>query len=95
MGGRKLWRQTHLLIATHCKQPGTDEITKGLQGSMQCIPCEHNCKMDYQVNGFECDGCSNTCEVIEIKEDGRILARYGDKCGKWSNTINNRDSKLA
>ena len=53
------------------------------------------CKMDYQVNGFECDGCSNTCEVIEIKEDGRILARYGDKCGKWSNTINNRDSKLA
>ncbi|NLW23370.1 MAG: 2-hydroxyglutaryl-CoA dehydratase [Tissierellia bacterium] len=50
---------------------------------------------DYKVNGFECDGCSNICEVIEIKENGRILARYGDKCGKWSNSINSRDSKLA
>ncbi|GFN34218.1 acyl-CoA dehydratase activase [Tepidimicrobium xylanilyticum] len=52
-------------------------------------------KIDYQVNGFECDGCSNVCEVVEIKEEGRILARYGDKCGKWSNIIDNRDFKLA
>ncbi|NLW40146.1 MAG: 2-hydroxyglutaryl-CoA dehydratase [Tissierellia bacterium] len=52
-------------------------------------------KMDYQVNGFECNGCSNLCEVIEIKEDGKLLARYGDKCGKWSNIINDRDFKLA
>ena len=53
----------------------------------------HN--VDYKVNGFECDGCSNLCEVVEIKEDGKILARYGDKCGKWSNSISNKDSKLA
>lgn len=52
-------------------------------------------KMNFQVKGFECDGCSNACEVVEIKEDGRVLARYGDKCGKWSNAINNRSSKLA
>lgn len=52
-------------------------------------------RVDYVVNGFECDGCSNICEVIEIKEDGRLLARYGDKCGKWSNSLGNRDSKLA
>ena len=50
-------------------------------------------KMDYKVNGFECDGCSNVCEIIEIKEDGKLLARYGDKCGKWSNISNN--TKLA
>ena len=53
----------------------------------------HN--MDYKVNGFECDGCSNMCEVIEIREDGRLLARYGDKCGKWSNLGNGKDTKLA
>lgn len=41
-------------------------------------------KKDYSVNGFECDGCSNLCEVLEIKEDDKTLARYGDKCGKWS-----------
>jgi predicted CoA-substrate-specific enzyme activase len=51
-------------------------------------------KIDYSVNGFECDGCSNICEVIEIKGNGKLLARYGDKCGKWSN-IKKIDSKLA
>lgn len=53
----------------------------------------HN--IDYKVNGFECDGCPNICEVIEIRENGKILARYGDKCGKWSGSINNEDIKLA
>ncbi len=41
-------------------------------------------KKDYSVKGFECGGCSNLCEVLEIKEDNKTLARYGDKCGKWS-----------
>ena len=53
----------------------------------------HN--IDYKVNGFECDGCPNICEIIQIRENGRILARYGDKCGKWSNSINKNDTKLA
>ncbi len=52
-------------------------------------------KADYEVNGFECDGCSNICEVIEIRENGGLLARYGDRCGKWSNSLENKDSKLA
>lgn len=41
-------------------------------------------KKDYTVNPIDCDGCSNMCEILEIKEDEHILARYGDKCGKWS-----------
>ncbi len=41
-------------------------------------------KKDYNVKGFECEGCSNLCEVLEIKENENTLARYGDKCGKWS-----------
>ncbi len=39
---------------------------------------------DYQTSGFECDGCPNHCEVIEIKVDGEVIARWGDRCGKWS-----------
>ena len=39
---------------------------------------------DYQTSGFECDGCPNHCEVIEIKVDGELIARWGDRCGKWS-----------
>lgn len=53
----------------------------------------HN--IDYKVSGFECDGCSNICEIIEIEEDGRVLARYGDKCGKWSNLKSEDHIKLA
>jgi len=39
---------------------------------------------DYQTTGFECDGCSNHCEVVEIMIDGELIARWGDRCGKWS-----------
>lgn len=52
-------------------------------------------EINYKVNGFECNGCSNRCEVVEISDDGKVLARYGDKCGKWSNYINSQDIKLA
>lgn len=52
-------------------------------------------RLEHNVYGFECDGCSNKCEIVEIRSNNRILARYGDKCGKWSNSINNEDSKLA
>lgn len=41
-------------------------------------------KNDYAVNGIDCNGCSNLCEILEIKEEDTVLARFGDKCGKWS-----------
>lgn len=41
-------------------------------------------KKEYKVSPIDCNGCSNICEILEIKEDEEILARYGDKCGKWS-----------
>ena len=41
-------------------------------------------KNNYGVGSIECSGCSNICEILEIKEDNKVLARYGDKCGKWS-----------
>ena len=43
--------------------------------------------MPYQLGGFECEGCSNNCEVMEIEMPGRDgqtrLVRWGDRCGKW------------
>ncbi|HBF37997.1 MAG TPA: 2-hydroxyglutaryl-CoA dehydratase [Firmicutes bacterium] len=36
---------------------------------------------------FECNGCSNCCEVIQVEQDHRIIAAWGDKCGKHSNGI--------
>jgi predicted CoA-substrate-specific enzyme activase len=42
---------------------------------------------DYDVNSLECSGCPNACEVIQIHADGLLLARWGDKCGKWSSGV--------
>lgn len=39
----------------------------------------------YEPRSFECSGCSNQCEVIEIRVNGEVAARWGDRCGKWSN----------
>lgn len=42
---------------------------------------------DYTVKSFECKGCSNCCEIIQIYRDDKLLARWGDKCGKWSSSM--------
>jgi len=35
------------------------------------------------ARGFECDGCSNCCEVVALMRDGEPAAYWGDRCGKW------------
>jgi len=41
----------------------------------------------YTPRSFECDGCPNICEVIELKMNDQITAMWGDRCGKWANSI--------
>lgn len=36
---------------------------------------------------FECEGCSNGCEVIKIKDGEKVVGCFGDKCGKYSQKI--------
>lgn len=43
---------------------------------------------NYKAKSFECNGCSNMCEVIEIQVNNQTLARWGDRCGKWSQLTN-------
>lgn len=40
--------------------------------------------LDYRVSCFVCEDCSNLCEVVRIHEDGKLLAMWADRCGKWS-----------
>lgn len=40
---------------------------------------------DFRPTSFECKGCPNLCEVIQIHENDVLVARWGDRCGKWSN----------
>ncbi|WP_338817818.1 2-hydroxyisocaproyl-CoA dehydratase activator [Moorella thermoacetica] len=42
---------------------------------------------DFRTGGFECRGCANHCEVVELREGKEVLARWGDRCGKWSNAV--------
>lgn len=41
----------------------------------------------YKAASFECKDCSNGCEVIEMLSDKNIIARWGDRCGKWANSV--------
>ncbi len=50
---------------------------------------------DYAVRGFECSDCSNMCEVVQFYRDNELIARWGDKCGRWSNLTDIHVEKLA
>lgn len=50
------------------------------------------CENDYKAKSIECGDCSNLCEVIEILSNGKVIARWGDRCGKWSNLQKEEES---
>lgn len=41
----------------------------------------------FKASSFECSDCPNLCEVIEMSEAEKTIARWNDKCGKWSNAV--------
>jgi predicted CoA-substrate-specific enzyme activase len=47
---------------------------------------------EYKATSVECNDCSNLCEVIEITSNGKVLARWGDRCGKWSDIKRENES---
>lgn len=38
---------------------------------------------NYETSSFECRGCPNICEIVNIHMEGELLARWGSRCGKW------------
>ena len=40
---------------------------------------------EIRTSSFICQGCPNHCEVIEARIEGKVVARWGDRCGRWSN----------
>ena len=39
------------------------------------------------TRSFECDGCGNTCDVMELVAEGEAVACWGDTCGRYSDTF--------
>jgi len=59
-----------------------DQVRKTQQTSFKGFDASN---FKYKAGSFECKGCSNLCEVIEIFHDDQVIARWGDRCGKWEN----------
>ncbi len=62
-----------LLAKEHIKLSGSQTRFTGFRGL----------RSNYSVKSFECSGCANMCEVIQIISDGSPVAHFGDRCGKW------------
>ncbi|MGI6128807.1 MAG: acyl-CoA dehydratase activase [bacterium] len=42
---------------------------------------------NFSVSSKHCTGCSNCCEVVSIQAEDKILAYWGDRCGRWNQQI--------
>lgn len=45
--------------------------------------------LEFTPTSFECSGCDNSCEVIRVEMGGKTVAMWGDRCGKWTNSVVN------
>jgi hypothetical protein len=41
----------------------------------------------FSSKSFECQGCSNGCEVVKIQENEAVIGCFGDRCGKWGSEL--------
>ncbi len=39
--------------------------------------------VEYTTSSFECKACSNVCEIVMIKMNREVIARWGGRCDKW------------
>ena len=40
-------------------------------------------RKESQTSSFECPDCPNACEIVEVFIERQMVARWGDRCGKW------------
>lgn len=60
-----------LLARHHGNGKGTFDLDKTINVS-------------FRSRGFECGECPNNCEIVEAIRTGKVIARYGSRCGKWN-----------
>ncbi|MDD4503827.1 MAG: acyl-CoA dehydratase activase [Clostridiaceae bacterium] len=66
-----------ILAKKHVEDTGTTTRFRGFETS----------DFDFKPTSFECSGCENSCEVIKVEINNKIVAMWGDRCGKWTNSI--------
>jgi predicted CoA-substrate-specific enzyme activase len=43
-------------------------------------------RCDFRTTSIACQDCPNACEIVVFRQDGRVIAMFGDRCGKHSAT---------
>ncbi len=66
-----------LLARDYVEQTGEPSKFRGFEAA----------DVDFEPSSFACTGCANGCEVIKVKQGGDVVAMWGDKCSKWTNSI--------
>jgi len=66
-----------ILAREHVLSTGTPTGFRGFEAS----------DFDFIPASFECSGCDNCCEVIKVELNKKIVAMWGDRCGKWTNSV--------
>ncbi len=62
-----------LLAAEHRAEAGEQTQFRGFA----------DVRADCAARSFECSGCANRCEVVQLFSGGEAVAHWGDRCGKW------------
>jgi predicted CoA-substrate-specific enzyme activase len=45
----------------------------------------------YRISSFECQDCPSSCEIVQISDGGQILARWGERCEKWTGSLTKQE----
>ncbi len=40
-------------------------------------------EVNYGTSSFECKSCPNMCEIAQLSQNGKVLARWGGRCDLW------------
>ncbi len=40
-------------------------------------------QMEFRISSFICKACPNLCEISQISDDSKVLARWGGRCDMW------------
>ena len=62
-----------LLAKRHIEENGQETNFRGFGVS----------QAHYSAGSFECSHCANHCEIVKISMDGRLIASWGSRCGRW------------
>jgi len=70
-----------------------DHMSKGQKTKFRGF--ENILQNEFTSRSFECGGCANYCEIVELTAGDSIAARWGGRCGRWTRGNHTTDRRYA